>query len=142
MVMVEEVKTDEAWRQAQALRTAIFVEEQGIDPALERDGHDAEARHVLVCVEGVPAATGRVLVGPEGEAVLARIAVDAAFRGRGLGARVVAALEDLARRAGAHTATLHPHDFLERFYARLGYATVPGIRYAAGYRLLTMTKPL
>lgn len=142
MITIAEVATDAAWRQAQAIRTEVFVEEQRIDEALERDGHDAAARHVVAYVEGAPAATGRVLLGTDGEAVLARIAVRAAFRGRGLGARIVGALEDLARREGAHTATLHPHAYLEAFYERLGYHVVPGISHAAGYRLLTMTKRL
>ena len=140
--MVCTVETPEAWRQACALRTEIFVAEQGIDRALERDGLDAAAHHVLLFADGEPAATGRVLLPPGGPAVLARIAVRAAFRGRGLGARVVAALEAHARQRGARTAVLHPHDYLEPFYRRLGYGVVPGIRHAGGYRLLTMTKLL
>ena len=44
-----------------AIRTTVFCEEQGVDPAIDFDGNDASAIHVLVSCIGEPVATGRVL---------------------------------------------------------------------------------
>ena len=131
-----------ALNEAFSIRHRVFVEEQGIPAHLDRDGHDDRARQVLLRVEGDAAATGRVLIEPNGEAILARIAVLPAYRGSGLGGLVVTALHELAVRDGARTARLHPHRYLERFYRRLGYRRVEGDEIVAGHELITMVREL
>ncbi len=139
----EEARTPEALQQARAIREQVFTVEQGIPAALVHDGLDASALHVLALHEGMPAATGRLTIAPNGEGVLARIAVLPAYRGRGLGKGVVQHLEALARREGLATVSLKPHHYLETFYAGLGYETVPGSFTTAGpHPLITMTKRL
>jgi predicted GNAT family N-acyltransferase len=59
------------------------------------------------------------------QAVLGRIAVRSDHRGKGLGRRVVRELERIAQTRGAVRATLTPHHYLERFYARLSYFPSP-----------------
>jgi predicted GNAT family N-acyltransferase len=125
---------------ALALRHEVFVREQGIPEELDRDGGDRSARHVLVYSGGRAVATGRVIISTSGEATLARIAVVRGCRGRGLGRKVVEELEVVAKAAGATTLRLHPHHYLEAFYESLGYETVSGTEFVAGYRLITMTK--
>ena len=142
-IIIEEVRTPEALRQAQAIREQIFVVEQGIARELEQDGLDAASIHVLALYDGAPAATGRLTMASEREGVLARIAVLPDYRGKGLGKRVVQHLEALARREGLATVSLKPHHHLENFYQKMGYATVPGSFSTVGpYPLITMTKPL
>lgn len=125
-----------------SIRRAVFVDEQGIPAALDRDGEDDGAHHVLVKVEGEPAAAGRVVVGDSGKAVLARIAVLPAYRGRGLGRLVVEQLHSLAAAAGARTLRLHPHHYLQQFYESLGYEKVPGVDRVADHDLITMERRL
>ena len=55
----------------QPIRIEVFVDEQGIDPALEWDEWDALSLHCLARLEGVPVATGRLL--PDGH--IGRMAV-------------------------------------------------------------------
>lgn len=142
-IVVEEARTPEALHQARAIRHQVFADEQGIPAALVHDGHDAAARHALALCDGAPAATGRLMVAPDGTGVLARIAVLPAYRGRGLGRRIVEHLETLARHQGIDTVTLKPHHYLEAFYARMGYVTVPGSFTTVGpHPLITMTKAL
>ena len=142
-IIIEEIQTPQALRQAQAIREQIFVAEQGIPRDLEQDGLDAASIHVLVRCDGAPAATGRLTMASEGEGVLARIAVLPAYRGQGLGKRVVQHLETLARREGLVTVSLKPHHYLEDFYQKMGYTTVPGSFSAAGpHPLIMMTKSL
>jgi predicted GNAT family N-acyltransferase len=126
---------------AQAIRVAVFVEEQGIPRELELDAIDATATHVLALADGEPVATGRVH-GDGPTAVIARIAVLPGHRGRGIGARIVGMLEDLARQQSFETAELSPHYYLEDFYDRLGYRRIPGEESVAGHRLIRMRKGL
>ena len=142
-IIIEEVQTPEALRQAQAIREHVFVVEQGIPLELEHDGLDAASIHVLAFDDGTPAATGRLTRASDREGVLARIAVLPAYRGQGLGKRVVQHLEVLARREGLTTVSLKPHQYLEDFYQKMGYTTVLGSFSTVGpHPLLTMTKPL
>lgn len=136
------VRTPEELEQALALRSEIFVREQGIPEELDEDGLDASADHVLVLIDGLPAATGRLVLPQDGAGVLARIAVRAESRGHGLGKLVVRKLEQIAEDGHARTLTLHPHRHLERFYLELGYVTVPGTDTVGGHQLITMTKRL
>ena len=142
-IIIEETQTPEALRQAQAIREQIFIVEQGIPRALEQDGLDTASIHVLARCDGAPAATGRLTIASASEGVLARIAVLPDYRGMGLGKRVVQHLEALARREGLSTVSLKPHHYLEDFYRKMGYTTVPGSFSTAGpHPLITMTKSL
>ena len=143
LITLEEARTPEALQQAWAIREQVFAVEQGIPAELVHDGLDASAFHVLALHDGAPAATGRLTISADREGVLARIAVLPAYRGRGLGKRVVQHLEALARREGLTMISLNPHQYLETFYADLGYETVPDSFTVAGvYPLLTMKKTL
>lgn len=124
------------------LRTRVFTDEQGISEDLDRDGQDLESEHVLVLDGEKAVATGRLLRVSSGEGVLARIAVDAGYRGRGLGGAVVHELEALAWAQGIESVSLKPHRYLEAFYARLGYVADDGVEVVAGHELILMRKSL
>jgi predicted GNAT family N-acyltransferase len=128
---------------AHAVRRAVFVEEQGVSEAIEMDGNDAEATHVVVHdrAEGTPVATARLRT-PEGVAKAERVAVRAAYRGRGLGARVMALLESAARRQGHGRVVLHAQTTVEGFYERLGYETTSDVFEEAGIPHVEMVKEL
>ena len=94
---------------ALALRTEVFVGEQGVAPDEEIDGRDDEALHLLACDDDELVGTCRLLFGDDGRAKLGRMAVrrDAAGAGEVRGALLLetgrltptrAALEALGRR--------------------------------------------
>ncbi len=124
------------------IRRRVFVEEQRIPAELDRDGRDDGAVHVLALDGDRPAATGRLVLTPSGEGVLARIAVLPDYRGGGLGRRIVEALEAEARRRGLAALSLEPHRYLERFYSELGYETVEGTSIVGEHELIHMAKRL
>jgi predicted GNAT family N-acyltransferase len=66
-----------------AIRRKVFVEEEGVDPALEYD-HEEEAHHYLLLVGGKPVAAARWRDTEKG-IKLERFAVIPEFRNRGLG---------------------------------------------------------
>ena len=125
---------------AMQIRDRVFVEEQGIPMELEHDEYDAESIHVLACRDDVAVATARLTLMPRGEAVLARVAVLPEHRAGGIGGLVVKKMEELARAAGVRRLTLHPHHYLERFYADLGYARFGGTQQVGPHRLMEMEK--
>jgi predicted GNAT family N-acyltransferase/L-amino acid N-acyltransferase YncA len=130
--------------QAARLRHRVFVAEQGVDAALEFDGRDGDAVHVVL-EEGGPGGTviGTARIFDTGsEAVVGRVAVEANRRGEGLGVTVMAAAERWAGDHGLPAVELHAQQSVIGFYERLGYARVGEPYEEAGIPHQTMRKEL
>ncbi|WP_028606127.1 YbgC/FadM family acyl-CoA thioesterase [Ottowia thiooxydans] len=109
-------------QQAAAIRTEVFVKEQGISSEDEWDGADTTAVHALVRNHlGQPLGTGRLLQESPGVARIGRMAVLQALRGAGVGQAVMAALEQAAKARGDRELVLGAQCSAEPFYQRLGY---------------------
>jgi YbgC/YbaW family acyl-CoA thioester hydrolase len=107
---------------AAPLRTEVFVNEQGVDQALEWDEHDALCVHAVLCNRlGAPVATGRLLPSVNGVAKIGRMAVKRVLRGQRLGDQVLSALMDAARQRGDTEILLHAQCSAEKFYLRQGF---------------------
>ena len=107
---------------AAPLRTEVFVQEQGVDQALEWDEHDALCVHAVLCNRlGAPVATGRLLPSVNGVAKIGRMAVKRVLRGQRLGDQVLSALMDAARQRGDTEILLHAQCSAEKFYLRQGF---------------------
>jgi predicted GNAT family N-acyltransferase len=105
-----------------ALRHRVFVVEQGVPLALERDEHDAHATHWIARVGDTVVGTARARV--VGDAAKAeRVAVAAAARGTGAGRALMGAIEDWAREGGLVSVALNAQAGAIAFYRALGYAT-------------------
>lgn len=105
---------------AKIVRQAVFVEEQGFQN--EFDEIDGRAWHVVLYEDGVPAATGRTFPkGDGGVYLIGRVAVQKAYRGRGLGEKVVRELEKKLKELGAGRAELSAQLQAQGFYEKLGY---------------------
>jgi predicted GNAT family N-acyltransferase len=136
------IATAADWPEVVALRTRVFVEEQGVPAEIEQDVLDATAVHALVRDEaGRVVATGRLLV-REGRAVIGRMAVDPGVRGRGYGAAVLAELHRQAVRRGLAEAELHAQVTARGFYERAGYTAVGDEYEEAGIAHVTMRRDL
>ncbi len=68
----------------------------------------------------------RLLRRPNGVAQIGRVAVLPAWRGTGLGVRLVRLLEELALARGYRESVLHAQVPVRAFYERLGYVVDPG----------------
>ena len=125
-----------------ALRTRVFVVEQGVPPEIEQDAADDEAVHVLSRDDaGAVVATGRLLVRGS-SAGIGRMAADPAVRGRGHGAAVLAELHRQAVLRGVTEIELHAQVTARGFYERAGYTAVGEEYEEAGIRHVTMRRPL
>lgn len=125
-----------------ALRHQVFVEGQGVDPALERDELDAIALHVVSIVDEDVVGTGRMLSGDAGSARIGRMAVRADVRGSGVGAAMLRRLERAAIARGYSEIVLHAQAHAAGFYARAGYRPVGERFVEAGIEHIEMRKEL
>jgi len=110
--------------EAQALRTAVFVEEQKVPLALERDAADVDAVHALARNRlGLAVGTGRLLAAdaPGHPARIGRMAVSRSARGAGVGRELLEALMAAAGKRGDTQVTLHAQISAFGFYRRAGF---------------------
>ncbi len=110
-------------QRALLVRGIVFVEEQGVRYAVDRDEHDRTAIHVLGEVQGEPIAAGRIRF-VEGMAKLERLSVRKAFRGRGLGHKLLGFMLEEAKRRGFPGIKLHAQTYLAPFYEEHGFRRV------------------
>jgi predicted GNAT family N-acyltransferase len=139
-MIVVAAKTPELRSQAYLLRHGVFVLEQRVPPALERDEHDETAFHVVALEAGRCIGTGRLVRQPGGVGRIGRMAVDPAFRRAGVGGKVLAALEKKAREDGLRELELHAQCQVEPFYAKRGYVREGEVFEEAGIDHAVMRK--
>ncbi len=128
--------------QASALRHDVFVEEQRVPVELEQDEHDAAAFHVVALEGERCVGTGRLVRQAGGIGRVGRMAVRRGWRRRGVGARVLAALEAKARAEGLFRIELHAQCDVEAFYRRAGYTREGEPFEEAGIEHVVMRKRL
>ncbi len=125
-----------------AIRRRVFVEEQGVDPALEVDGLDPDCRHWIAETEGRAVGTARARLG-DGRAKIQRVAVLPEARGAGLGTRLVRAiLDELAADPSLREAWLESQTHALAFYERLGFVAEGAEFMDAGMPHRRMRRPL
>lgn len=124
-----------------ALRRAVFVDEQGVDPALDADGLDESATQFLAWANGIPIGTARLRI-VDGTAKAERVAVLDDFRGHGVGLALMNVVETSARAQGHRSVLVHAQEAVVPFYERLGYAAEGETFDEAGIPHRRMTKRL
>lgn len=102
---------------ALGIRLNVFVAEQGVPEEYELDDLDPVSLHAVIDIDGRPAATGRLC--PDGR--IGRMAVLKAFRGMGLGGKILQALIQEASRRGHRETYLHAQLHALAFYGRYGF---------------------
>lgn len=106
---------------ARAIRTAVFVHEQGIPAELEWDEHDVHCRHAVVFNRlGMPVACGRLL--PDGH--IGRVAVIQAMRGSLTGRLLMRDLMHEAKLVGHRHVEISAQQAVTEFYRKLGFASI------------------
>ena len=122
-----------------ALRHEVFVVEQGVPDTLEWDGRDAACRHAIAFDDsGQAIGCGRLL--PDGH--IGRMAVRREWRGRGVGAALLAKLVEIATAQGHARVALHAQSHAVPFYARAGFTAVGAPFVEAGIPHQTMQRVL
>ncbi|SFU47903.1 acyl-CoA thioester hydrolase, YbgC/YbaW family [Polaromonas sp. YR568] len=104
------------------VRTAVFVEEQGIPMEMEWDEADNTAVHAVAYNRlGQGIATGRLVTQAEGVGKIGRMAVHQVLRGSRVGGEILHTLMGVARQRGDREVMLYAQRSAEGFYQRLGF---------------------
>ncbi len=128
---------------AQAIRTAVFIEEQQIPVEMEWDEADVQCVHAVAFNRfGLPLATGRLLPHAPGVARIGRMASIQAVRGSGVGRRVLDALMQAAKLRGDREVLLHAQTSAQGFYVRAGFMPTGPVFDEAGIAHIEMTRAL
>ena len=124
-------------RLLKAIRTAVFVEEQGVPGELEWDGLDERAQHVVaVASDETPIGTGRLLP----DAHIGRMAVLKEWRGKGVGGALLDTLLVLANQSGFKAVQLHAQTHALGFYRKRGFTAEGAEFMEAGIPHFLMTR--
>ncbi|MBR6873196.1 MAG: GNAT family N-acetyltransferase [Ruminococcus sp.] len=124
---------------AEAIRREVFMGEQGFSK--EFDDLDKTAFHAVAFTDGEASATGRLFKGRSGWHI-GRVAVRKRFRGRGLGAEIVTALEARAQEEGGEFIKLSAQVQAQGFYEKLGYRAEGEVYYDEHCPHIAMYKKL
>ena len=146
-VTIKLAQTEAERLQAYAIRVQVFVLEQRVPLAEEMDSDDPMATHAIAYLGGIAVGTGRLVFGQTdgvagGEARIGRMAVLRAWRRKGLGARILQALEESAQAKGATRIALHAQTYVRDFYESHGYVAEGAPFLEVGIEHVLMRKPL
>jgi predicted GNAT family N-acyltransferase len=128
MLRIELTPWSDAKREAQRIRVAVFVEEQGVPAELEMDEMDAKCLHALAFHEDQAVGTGRLL--PDGH--IGRMAVMKTWRGRGVGGAILQRLVQAARERGDPEVLLSAQVHALGFYRAHGFTPYGKVYEEAG----------
>ena len=121
-----------------SIRTRVFIEEQGVPPELEWDGHDEQCAHFIIRHKSCIIATARLK--PDGQ--IGRMAVLKPFRRKGTGHLLLATVLSHARASGFTRVFLHAQVAVIDFYRKQGFACEGEIFMDAGIPHQEMYKKL
>ena len=139
MPRIELMNWDKAQTIAGPIRFGIFVGEQNVPPGIELDDKDAECLHAIAYDDaGIAIGTGRLL--PDGH--IGRMAVIKEWRRRGIGAMILNALIDEARKRGHKEVVLAAQLQAAEFYREHGFVAEGKVYQDAGILHQDMRKAL
>jgi predicted GNAT family N-acyltransferase len=124
-----------------AVRHQVFVEEQAVPPALERDEFDALAIHLVALRGEEVIGTLRIVVGG-GSAKIGRMAVLMEHRNSGIGSRLMERAAEVAGSMNVGDIVLHAQLSARTFYERLGYRVEGDVFEEAGIAHVSMRKAI
>lgn len=132
----------EEFSQMQVIRRLVFQEEQRVDPALEFDGLDEIADHLLAYLDNQPVGTARIRYLNQHTAKVERLAVLSEARGKGIGNKLMEKALDVAAKKNIKEVVVNAQDYVKSLYEQLGFEQV-GERFdEAGIAHVKMVKKL
>jgi predicted GNAT family N-acyltransferase len=125
-----------------AVRFRVFQEEQGIDPALDWDGQDEQATHLLAFADSLPIGTLRIREIEFGVVKLERMAVLSEYRQRGVGKQIMQTALKFLLIKNFQEVRLNAQLAVKDFYQKLGFSAEGEIFEEAGIPHVRMRKRL
>jgi predicted GNAT family N-acyltransferase len=120
------------------IRREVFIEEQGCPENEDRDGMDEAALHLIVYVDEIPAATGRIW--HDGSVFrIGRLAVRKRFRGQRIGDLALRLLLYKAFNSGAEELFVNAQVYIKDMYKKFGFKECGGEFVDAGLPHIPMS---
>lgn len=122
---------------AAEIRRKVFMEEQGFQNEFDAVDEDPRTIHLTAYDEGELVGCARIfpsdmepgLETAPGCWVFGRLAVLPSRRGKGMGSRILAEAEQLARQSGAAEMHLHAQCYAQPLYAKAGYVAYGPVEF-------------
>jgi predicted GNAT family N-acyltransferase len=132
----------EAFDEIQAIRRSVFQEEQGVAPALEFDGLDEIATHLLAYLDERPVGTARIRYLDQQTAKIERLAVLSTSRGLGIGKKLMVKALEVAQENNTQDVVVNAQEYVKALYQQLGFEQVGERFEEAGIVHIKMIKRL
>ena len=123
-----------------AIRHQVFEVEQGVDPALEFDGKDESAHHLLAYLNDEPVGTLRIRYLDQYTAKIERLAVLASARGLGIGQKLMEKALEFIALTSIEKVTVNAQEYVKNLYLKLGFEVVGESFDEAGIPHIKMEK--
>ena len=115
------VHYSEAVTEIRTIRHQVFTVEQNVEPALEFDGKDDTAQHLLAYLNSQPVGTARIRYLSPQTAKIERLAVLSTARGRGIGHKLMEAALDVIASKQVEETLVHAQEYIKKLYLNLGF---------------------
>lgn len=139
---IQLVVYSEHMREINAIRTQVFQQEQGVDPALEFDGLDETAEQLLAYLGDRPVGTARIRYLDNNRAKIERLAVFSAARRQGIGQQLMLKAIEVADQRNAKEIVIHAQEYVKLLYQKLGFLQEGETFDEAGITHIKMRKRL
>ncbi len=134
---ISEARFEDHEAEIRGIRTAVFTDEQGIDPGIDFDGDDSKCLHVLAKnATGSTVGTARMF----DDGHIGRMAVLQAYRRQGVGRAMMDALIAAATGRGLKQVYLNSQVQVIEFYRALGFEKTGAPFMEAGIEHIRMQR--
>ncbi|MCT4397273.1 GNAT family N-acetyltransferase [Pediococcus ethanolidurans] len=123
------------------VRTAVFIQEQQIDAAIEQDENENRCLYYVGYIDNKPVTTARVMTTEQGTLVQ-RVCTLQEYRHQGLSSQIFKAIEHNAKINDVDQVWLFAQDHAQNFYLNNGYKVVGDQVMEAGVAHHKMIKKL
>jgi predicted GNAT family N-acyltransferase len=140
MLQIKIASYESEFPHIQAIRRAVFQEEQGVDPQLEFDGLDPSLTHFLAYWQGQAVGTLRIRHLDERTAKIERLAVLKFARKQGIGSQLMQEALDFAAEQNCTKVVINAQEYVKKMYKNLGFEPVGEVFQEAGIPHIKMIK--
>lgn len=123
-ITIREPRSAEEFELYYSLRWRILREPLNQPRGSEQDEHERDAVHLMAWANEKLAGVGRLHFNSPEEAQIRFMAIEEEYRGRGVGAQILHALESRALDSGARRVVLNARNRAVHFYEQHGYDIV------------------
>ena len=139
-VTIKSVNYSQAETEIRAIRHQVFQVEQGVDSALEFDGLDRTAQHLVAYLDHKPVGTARIRELSKHIAKVERVAVLSSSRRQGIGIKLMKKALEVIVQSNKQAVIIHAQEYVKGLYLKLGFEIVGDPFQEAGIAHVKMIK--